>query len=64
MADNELTLKAEIPFAAPYSMSKGALLTLIAKYATCYKNEDVKFLSLSPGWVKTKSGEFNLIYIS
>lgn len=51
-----LALKCEIPFAIGYASSKAALNMLVTKYAVEYKPQDVKFLSMSPGWVKTAPG--------
>jgi len=56
MADDALVLKAEIQIAMGYSMSKAALNNLVAKYAVHYKNEGIKFLALSPGWVSSHAG--------
>ncbi len=51
----ELTLKDGNTVAAPYSISKTALLQAIAKYAVKYKKENVVFLSISPGIVDTST---------
>ncbi|KUJ15988.1 putative short-chain dehydrogenases/reductase [Mollisia scopiformis] len=56
MADDDMSLKTDIPFALGYAASKSALNTLVAKFAIDYKKDGVKFLALSPGWVKTKFG--------
>ncbi|KAE8453861.1 hypothetical protein EG329_007637 [Mollisiaceae sp. DMI_Dod_QoI] len=58
MADEYLTLKSEIPFAALYGASKSALNMMVAKCAVQFKAEGIMFLSLSPGWVATQSGKF------
>lgn len=53
-ADDELINKYEVEIAAPYSISKAALNTTIAKYnAELGKKEGVLFLSVSPGYVET-----------
>lgn len=51
----ELTLKDGNTVAAPYSISKTALLQAIAKYAVKYKKENIVFLSISPGIVDTST---------
>ncbi|CZR60737.1 related to protoporphyrinogen oxidase [Phialocephala subalpina] len=56
MADLDLMLKSEIPFALGYSMSKSALNAMVAKYAVQFRGEGIKLLSLSPGWVATHTG--------
>jgi NAD(P)-dependent dehydrogenase (short-subunit alcohol dehydrogenase family) len=55
MGDEEFILKTETPSAVGYATSKAALNAMIAKYANQYKSENIKFLSLSPGWVKTEA---------
>ncbi len=53
VADVDMTIKSEITFLAPYSISKTALLQAIAKYSVKYKKENIILLSISPGVVNT-----------
>lgn len=52
-ADDTLINKYELEMAAPYSISKAALNTTIAKYNAELGKEGVLFLSVSPGYVET-----------
>ncbi|KAI0091370.1 hypothetical protein BDY19DRAFT_935381 [Irpex rosettiformis] len=53
LGDVDMTIKSEVTFGGPYSISKAALLLAIAKYAVKYKKENIIFLSISPGLVDT-----------
>jgi len=53
MADLDLINGVEVDVAAPYSISKGAVNVLVAKYNALYKKDGILFLSLSPGLVAT-----------
>jgi NAD(P)-dependent dehydrogenase (short-subunit alcohol dehydrogenase family) len=53
MGSDGLINKYEIPTAAPYSVSKGALNTLIAKYNVALKREGILCFAISPGFVAT-----------
>ncbi|KAI0349812.1 NAD(P)-binding protein [Trametes cingulata] len=53
VADPELTLKAGFVIGAPYSISKAALNSAVAKYAAEYRDEGFTFLAISPGLVNT-----------
>lgn len=54
MADDSLITKYNVDLAGPYSISKAALNTAVAKFAAQYEKEGVLFLSLSPGVVATE----------
>jgi NAD(P)-dependent dehydrogenase (short-subunit alcohol dehydrogenase family) len=54
MADIDLINATEVTFAAPYSISKGAVNVAIAKYNALYNKEGVLFLAVSPGYVATE----------
>ncbi|CAO2653035.1 Nn.00g024460.m01.CDS01 [Neocucurbitaria sp. VM-36] len=43
----------------PYSMSKAALNVLVAKFAAQYKEQGVRFVALSPGFVLTVAESFD-----
>lgn len=53
MADNSLISKCGIWEGAPYSISKAALNTVIAKYDARFRSQGLLFLALSPGMVDT-----------
>ena len=53
LADDQLTNNAGIYEAAPYSISKAALNTAIAKYSAKHKQEGILFMAISPGVVDT-----------
>lgn len=54
MADDDVVCKWEVVPAAPYSISKAAVNTLMAKYHAALGNkEGILFLSISPGFVDT-----------
>ena len=53
MADNDLISGYGIWEAAPYSISKAALNTTLAKYDARYRKDGILFLGLSPGVVET-----------
>ncbi|KAH8926568.1 NAD(P)-binding protein [Atractiella rhizophila] len=57
MGDLEFTRTARFPAGAPYSISKAAINMLTAKWAYTYP--EIKFLSLSPGYVNTLTRERN-----
>jgi len=52
-ADDALTTKYDMEVAGPYSISKAALNTTVAKYSAVFRKDGVLFLSLSPGFVET-----------
>ena len=52
-ADTSIYEKCGKPDQFPYSMSKAALNVLVAKFATQYKEQGVRFVALSPGYVLT-----------
>ena len=54
MADIDLINATEVAFAAPYSISKGAVNVAIAKYNAIYNKEGILFLAVSPGYVSTE----------
>ncbi|KAJ5206324.1 Short-chain dehydrogenase/reductase SDR [Penicillium cf. griseofulvum] len=54
MADIDLINATEVAFAAPYSISKGAVNVAIAKYNALYNKEGILFLAVSPGYVSTE----------
>lgn len=49
----EFILACELATLAPYSVSKAALEMVVAKYAAQFKQENIIFVSLSPGLVDT-----------
>ncbi|KAH8667080.1 hypothetical protein BX600DRAFT_285618 [Xylariales sp. PMI_506] len=51
-ADDELTRKYDIEVAGPYSISKAAMNTAVAKYSAEYASQNVLFLSIAPGTVE------------
>lgn len=58
MADADLINDFSIPIASPYSISKAAVNTLVAKYnATFGKSEGILFMAISPGLVDTSEGK-------
>ena len=54
MGSDWLINKYDVPTAAPYSVSKGALNTLIAKYNVALKREGILCFAISPGFVATE----------
>ncbi|KAK7680200.1 hypothetical protein QCA50_016709 [Cerrena zonata] len=55
--DMEFNKKANIDFFVPYAVSKAAVNMAMAKYATRFKDENLLFLSLSPGFVNTMTDQ-------
>ncbi|KAG2138714.1 uncharacterized protein EDB93DRAFT_714406 [Suillus bovinus] len=55
LGDLDVTMGADFPTAAPYSISKAAVNMVNAKYAAQYKSEGFVFLALSPGLVDTST---------
>ncbi|KAJ6438619.1 Hsp70 nucleotide exchange factor FES1 [Purpureocillium lavendulum] len=53
MADIDLISKYDIEMAGPYSISKAALNTAVAKYSAQCRQEGILFMSISPGVVET-----------
>lgn len=53
MADINLISKYDIDVAGPYSISKAALNTAVAKYSALCKKDGILFMSVSPGLVET-----------
>ncbi|KAL4867498.1 hypothetical protein BDV12DRAFT_198191 [Aspergillus spectabilis] len=54
MSDAKLINPVVIPYAAPYSISKGALNVAIAKYNALYKDEGILFFGVCPGIIRTE----------
>lgn len=52
LADDALTVNYDLEIGGPYSASKAALNTIVAKYAAELSKEGVLFLALSPGVVE------------
>ena len=59
-ADENVILTTEVAGAVGYAVSKTAMNAMMAKYAAQYKEQGVKFLALSPGWVETEAGMYLL----
>lgn len=57
LADDGLTSKYRIGVSSPYSISKAATNTLVAKYHAACAEEGILFLGISPGVVDTSEGE-------
>lgn len=53
MADDDLTRSLDIDTALPYSVSKAAMNTAVAKFSAQYRKSGILFLSISPGAVDT-----------
>lgn len=53
IVDLDFILRAGFPFGLPYPVPKAAINIIVAKYAVLLRGEDVRFASLSPGWVDT-----------
>lgn len=53
LADDGLTREYEFAHGLPYSISKAAMNSTIAKYSAQYSRQGVLFLSISPGVVDT-----------
>lgn len=51
-ADDKLTTGFGIGEAGPYTISKAALNTVVAKYAAQYADQGVLFLAIAPGAVE------------
>ena len=49
----EFNIQGNVSFFVPYAVSKAAGNMAMAKYAARFKNENLLFLSLSPGFVNT-----------
>ncbi len=56
MGSVRMIIENNMTFAAGYSMSKAAVNVAAAKFAVQYKDEGIIFLSITPGFVKTKVG--------
>ncbi|KAJ5669277.1 hypothetical protein N7462_010347 [Penicillium macrosclerotiorum] len=54
VADIDLINSIDLAFAAPYSISKGALNVAVAKYSALYKEQGILFIAISPGFVMTE----------
>lgn len=54
VGDYKFTLLSEDPTAVPYSVSKAAVVMVVAKYAMKYKKEGFVFVTISPGLVDTQ----------
>lgn len=57
MADDELTSKYGLDQAGPYSMSKAAMNTAVAKFDAAHRKDGILFMGICPGMVDT--GHFN-----
>lgn len=57
MSDLDFISKSGIEIAAPYSVSKAAMNTAVAKFSAQHAKDGVLFFSMSPGLVDT--GLFN-----
>lgn len=53
MADDEMTRKYEMDQAGPYSMSKAAMNTAVAKFDAAHRKEGILFMGICPGMVDT-----------
>ena len=53
LADDSVTTQFSIDGAGPYSISKAAMNTAIAKFSAEYAQDGVLFMSISPGAVET-----------
>ncbi|KAK7679989.1 hypothetical protein QCA50_016935 [Cerrena zonata] len=51
--DLDFNIKTDLYYFAPYALSKAAVNMVAAKYTARFKNENILFLSLSPGFVDT-----------
>ncbi|KAJ9152057.1 NAD(P)-binding domain protein [Pleurostoma richardsiae] len=51
-ADNDLTTEYSIDVAGPYSISKAAMNTAVAKFSAEYAGDGVLFMSIAPGAVE------------
>lgn len=51
-ADNELTTGFSIDVAGPYTISKAAMNTAVAKFSAEYAENGVLFMSIAPGAVE------------
>ncbi|KAH8093758.1 NAD(P)-binding protein [Cristinia sonorae] len=56
MGDLDVIIKAGIDLYAPYAAGKAAQAIVVAKYAAEYAEQNVLFLTLSPGLVNTSTG--------
>ena len=56
-ADDKLTKDFEIDISGPYSISKAAMNTAVAKFDAEYGKQGVLFLAISPGLVETGQNE-------
>lgn len=53
MADTDLILGTEILGLIPYTVSKSAMNTVVAKYGAELKAKGIHIVAMSPGWVDT-----------
>ncbi|KAK9320300.1 NAD(P)-binding protein [Lipomyces orientalis] len=53
MADNEFVSGFDIAPAAPYSISKAAVNSVVAKFSAQYKQDGILFIGICPGMVET-----------
>ncbi|KAF2430597.1 NAD(P)-binding protein [Tothia fuscella] len=56
MADLDVVNTLGLGVGTPYSVSKGALNVLVAKYSAAYAPQGILFLSISPGMIDTYEG--------
>lgn len=56
--DVEFTRITNLPTMVGYSIAKGGMNMVIAKYATELAPDGIRVVSLSPGWVATDAGEY------
>lgn len=53
VSDLEFTMKTKMAYLVPYSAAKAAVNMIMAKYAVRFKDENMVFLSISPGMSNT-----------
>lgn len=59
IGDINVTRVCELPGFLGYTVGKASGNIMMAKYAVELKQEGIKTLSLSPGWVETDAGKSN-----
>ncbi|KZT04733.1 NAD(P)-binding protein [Laetiporus sulphureus 93-53] len=57
LSDPDFTVSTGFASSAPYAISKAALVLTIAKYAAEYKDQNVAFITISPGLVDTRGAQ-------
>ena len=53
LADIDGNVRGAVPWTTPYCISKAALNMIIAKFEANFRDENIIFLSVSPGVVNT-----------